>query len=61
MKVKIGTAILIFGVVALVAAFVQFYVAIWAGSNTTGGSGFVTLVLGFITTLVGAFLRDEDA
>lgn len=49
----------ILAVAAAVAAFVQFFIAVWAESGTMFASGVVTVILTAILGGTAAYIHDE--
>lgn len=60
MRRRVAPILFVAAAVLFVAAFVQFYISVWTGSNPIGGSGFLTLILAVVVVIVGGVVWEED-
>ena len=46
-------------ITGFIGAIVQFYLAIWTGDGTLGGSGFLTLIVTLVFTVIWGLIFDS--
>ena len=58
-KKRIGRILYVAAFVALLAAFIQWYAAVWTGNESLGASGVLTVAFAIVLAIVSAIVLNN--